>query len=55
MDGESTVSKNAGAIHARFMTLDGARQARISGSYTNIGIAIVQKNGYYYVVEILIG
>jgi len=51
---KTTTSKNAGAIHARFMTLEGARQARMSGSYTNIGIAIVQRNGYYYVCEILI-
>ena len=51
---KTTTSKNVGAIHARFMTLDGARQARMSGNYTNIGIAIVQRNGYYYVCEILI-
>ncbi|MDR0287446.1 MAG: CAP domain-containing protein [Clostridiales bacterium] len=51
---KTTASKNAGAIHARFMTLDGARQAMMSRSYTNIGIAIVHKNGYLYVCEILL-
>jgi len=51
---KTTTSKNAGAIHARFMTLDGARQARMSRNYTNIGIAVVQKNGYLYICEILL-
>jgi len=51
---KTTTSKTASAIHTRFMTLDGARQARMSGSYTNIGIAIVQKNGYYFIAEILL-
>ncbi|MDR0288140.1 MAG: hypothetical protein LBI03_10625 [Clostridiales bacterium] len=51
---KTSTSKNAGAIHARFTTLDGTRQARMSQNYTNIGIAIVQKNGYYYVCEILL-
>ena len=50
---KTTASKTAGAIHARFMMLDGAWQARMSGGYTNIGIAIMQKNGYY-VCEVLI-
>lgn len=51
---KTTTSKNAGAIHARFMTLDGARQARMSSSYTNVGIAIIQKNGYLYICEIFL-
>jgi uncharacterized protein YkwD len=51
---KTTTSKNAGAIHTRFMTLDGSRQTLLNGSYTNIGISIVQKNGYLYVCEVLI-
>jgi uncharacterized protein YkwD len=51
---KTTTSKTAGAIHARFMTLDGARQARMSRSYTNVGITIVQKNGYLYICEIFL-
>ena len=50
----TTSTQNAGAIHTRFMTLEGARQARMSRNYTNIGIAIVQRNGFLYVAEILL-
>lgn len=46
---KATTSKNAGAIHARFMVLEASRQALMSEVYTNIGIAIVQRNGYYYI------
>ena len=51
---KTTASKNAGAIHARFMVLEGARKALMNPSYTEIGIGIVQKNGYYYICEVLI-
>jgi len=51
---KTTTSKTAGAIHSRFMTLDGARQARMSRNYTNVGIAVVQRNGYMYVCEIFL-
>lgn len=51
---KTTTSKNAGAIHARFMVLEGSRNALMSPNYTEIGISIVQKNGYYYICEILI-
>lgn len=51
---KTTASKNAGAVHARFMLHEGSRNARMSKDYTNIGIAVVQKNGYYYICEVLI-
>lgn len=51
---KTTTSKNAGAIHARFMVLEGARNALMNSNYTQIGIGIVQKNGYYYICEVLI-
>ena len=51
---KTTATKSANDIHSRFMVLDGARQARMSANYTNIGIAIVEKNGYYYICEVLI-
>jgi len=37
---KTTASKSAGAIHSRFMTLDGARQARMSSGYTSIGMML---------------
>lgn len=51
---KTTMSKNAGAIHARFMVLEGSRNALMNPDYTEIGIGIVQKNGYYYICEVLI-
>lgn len=51
---KTTTSKNAGAIHSRFMVLEGSRKALMSPDYTQIGIGIVQKNGYYYICEVLI-
>jgi len=50
----ASAPRTANAIHARFMSMDGSKQARISSNYTNIGIAIVEKNGYYYICEVLI-
>ena len=51
---KTTTSKNAGAVHARFMLHEGSRNAMMSKDYTNIGIAVVQKNGYYYICEVLV-
>lgn len=51
---KTTASKNAGAVHARFMLHEGSRNALMSKDYTNIGIAVVQKKGYYYICEVLI-
>ena len=51
---KTVASKSASEIHSRFMVLDGAREARMSTQYTNVGIAIVQKNGYYYICEIFV-
>lgn len=51
---KTVASKSASEIHSRFMVLDGAREARMSSQYTNVGIAIVQKNGYYYICEVFV-
>lgn len=45
--------KDANAIHARFMSMDGSKFARMASEYTNIGIAIASKNGYYYICEVI--
>lgn len=49
---KTVASKSANEIHSRFMVLDGARQARMSKQYTSVGIAIAERNGYYYICEI---
>ncbi len=50
----TTASKTARDIHNRFQIQEYSRSARMSGSYTSVGIAIVEKNGYLYIAEILI-
>lgn len=51
---KTVASKSADEIHSRFMVLDGARQARMSNQYTSVGIAIAERNGYYYICEVYI-
>lgn len=50
----AAATKTADAIHARFMSLSGSKEACMSGEYTNVGIAIVQKGAYYYICEVFI-
>lgn len=50
----ATATKTADAIHARFMSLSGSKEACLSAEYTNVGIAIVQKGAYYYICEVFI-
>lgn len=51
---KTTTSKSAQDIHNRFMVLDGAREARMNAQYTGVGIAVAQKNGYYYICEVFV-
>lgn len=51
---KTTASKNAGAIYARFMAFGGSRKALMDSSYTEMGIGIAQKNGYYYICIIMV-
>lgn len=51
---KTTASKNAGAIYARFMVLEGSRKSLMSQDYTEIGIGIAQKNGYYYICIVML-
>ncbi len=45
-------NKSADDIHARFQAYDGSRNIRMSESYTEVGIAIVSKDGQLYIAEI---
>ena len=49
-----TVHKDVDDIHARFQAVSGSRKTRMSASRSQAGIAIVKKNGYYYVCEIFL-
>ena len=46
--------KSADDIHTRFQVVESSRKARMSEAYTQIGIGIVEKNGYYYICEVLL-
>ena len=45
-------NKSAEDIHSRFQAYDGSRNVRMSGNYTEVGIAIVSKDGQLYIAEI---
>lgn len=44
--------KSAAEIHSRFQAYDGSRNIRMSSTYTEVGIAIVEKNDQIYIAEI---
>jgi len=44
--------KSADEIHTRFQANESSRKTRMANAYTSVGIAVVEKNGYTYVVEI---
>ena len=48
----ATGDKTANDIDARFSLLESARNVRMSSSYTEVGIAVVSKNGYLYICEV---
>lgn len=50
----TTATKTAKDIHTRFQVQEYSRLARMSGNYSSVGIAIVEKNGYLYIAEIFI-
>lgn len=47
-----TSNKSADDIHSRLQAYDGSRNVRMSDSYTEVGIAIVNNNGQLYIAEI---
>ena len=46
-------TNTASDIHSRFQSLETCRNERMSSSFTNIAIVVINKNGYYYVCELL--
>lgn len=45
-------NKTADEIHTRLQAYDGSRNVRMSESYTEVGIAIVEKDGEVYIAEV---
>lgn len=45
-------NKSAEDIHSRLQAYEGSRNVRMSDSYTEVGIAIVSKNGQLYIAEV---
>ena len=45
-------TKTAAQIHTRFQANTGSRKVRMSSGYTEVGIAIVEKNNQTYIAEI---
>ena len=45
-------NKSADDIHSRLQAYEGSRNVRMSASYTQVGIAIVEKDGQTYIAEV---
>lgn len=45
-------TKTADEIHTRLQAYDGSRNIRMSASYTEVGIAIVEQDGQIYIAEV---
>ncbi len=45
-------NKTADDIHSRLQAYEGSRNVRMSAAYTQVGIAIVEKNGQTYIAEV---
>jgi len=45
---------SADDIHTRFQALESARTTRMNNEATEYAIAIVEKNGYYYICEVIL-
>lgn len=50
----TTATKSSKDIHTRFQIQEYSQAARMSSLYSKIGIAVVEKNGYFYIAEIFI-
>lgn len=49
-----TTALTADEIDTRFSVVDSARQTRMKEGATQVGVAIVEKNGYYYICEVIL-
>lgn len=49
-----SIIRPAEDIHTRFQTLDSARQTRMEKDASSYGVAVIEKNGYYYICEIVL-
>ena len=49
-----TTSDDVQQIHQRFQSIDNCRNARMNENFNQVGVAIFQNNGYYYVAEVLL-
>ena len=46
--------RTADEIDTRFSVVDSARETRMKENATQVGVAIVEKNGYYYICEVIL-
>ena len=50
----TTANKSAKEIHIRFQAQEYSRNARMNPGYAEVGIGIMEKNGYFYIAEVFI-
>ena len=49
-----TTARTADEIDTRFSVVESARETRMKKNATQVGVAIVESNGYYYICEVIL-
>lgn len=49
-----SISRTADDIHTRFQAIDSSRKTRMNSNVTQYGIAIAERNGYFYICEVVL-
>lgn len=49
-----SISRSADDIHTRFQAIDSSRKTRMNSNVTQYGIAIAERNGYFYICEVVL-
>lgn len=50
-----TTDATADTVHSRFQSIETSRTARMHEQFSGMGVSVIYLNGYYYVVEVLLG
>lgn len=49
-----SISRSADDIHTRLQAIDSSRKTRMNSNVTQYGIAIAERNGYFYICEVVL-
>ena len=49
-----SISRSADDIHTRFQAIDSSRKTRMNSNVIQYGVAIAERNGYFYICEVVL-